>query len=281
MKSFLTIDFEDISHDLTYNLGVRRQLTPRIDALKKSFREIDALIKKHSEKGFERCTFFVTGVVCEFAPDLIQEIALAGHEIACHSYYHVALENCSFREFEWNLRASKEILENTINKSVVGFRAPYFRIMKTEPDQYQLVEKLFDYDSSLCVGSLHEVNQFKENMGLQKLKIIPIFSKKNYGIPIKSGGTFLKIFPTFIHKANFSDNKNSGMDYIIYLHPYEFSNSFDWHIKLSEFSGLSFAKTLFWYARQYQWIGFGQKGIPAKISATLNGSKFSGTLREI
>ena len=57
------------------------------------------------------------------------------------------------KHVEKNLKLAIEKLENASNAKVLGFRAPYFKINKSSQEQYQLIEKLFLYDSSLSVSS--------------------------------------------------------------------------------------------------------------------------------
>src|SRR5271170_161414 len=44
---------------------------------------------KWLDKYKSKCTFFVTGDVAGLYPSLINEIAGAGHEIACHTNLHI------------------------------------------------------------------------------------------------------------------------------------------------------------------------------------------------
>ena len=88
MKTYMTIDFEDFSHDLGRRLQLKPSLSSRIDALYTSYSEINSLVTRHSSQENPGATFFITGVLADQAPELISQIARDGHEIGCHYYYH-------------------------------------------------------------------------------------------------------------------------------------------------------------------------------------------------
>src|SRR5213596_865637 len=75
-----------------------------------------------------RCTFFVLGEVAEKFPDEIRAIHRAGHEIASHSYRHLPLFQQEQNQFETEMRASLDFLEDLIGEKVLGFRAPFFSL---------------------------------------------------------------------------------------------------------------------------------------------------------
>ena len=82
---YLSIDFEDFSHDLQRVLGVKKPKTRR-DALVLSIRRIMKIVK--TSPGSDRLTFFTTGQVARDHGEIIKELSDNGHEIGCHSYYH-------------------------------------------------------------------------------------------------------------------------------------------------------------------------------------------------
>ena len=86
MNTYLTIDFEDFSHDLGRHLHLDPPLSMRLDALYKAYFDINNLINKIGNG--TKITFFVTGILSEKFPDLIKQISDDGHEIACHYHYH-------------------------------------------------------------------------------------------------------------------------------------------------------------------------------------------------
>ena len=95
---YLSIDLEDFTFDLMRSLGIE----PRVnfDALKLGYELINNFsINKLASK---KITFFTTGTVAQTYPELLQEIANDGHEIACHYHYHdLMLINLPITEFSF------------------------------------------------------------------------------------------------------------------------------------------------------------------------------------
>jgi peptidoglycan/xylan/chitin deacetylase (PgdA/CDA1 family) len=102
-------------------------------------------ILKLLEKYKTDCTFFITGEVAELFPDIVRQIAKR-HEVASHGYRHETLDKMTIYKKD-SIKQSKRVLEKTINKRVIGFRAPRFLVSR---ELYEaLVEVGFKYDSSL------------------------------------------------------------------------------------------------------------------------------------
>ena len=281
MSTYLTVDFEDFSHDLGRFIGLKPGIKPRIDALYKSYDEINNLIRSFPSSKNKGITFFITGVLAEKAPELIAQISKDGHEIACHYYYHDVMHSQDIKEVEYMLKKAINKIEIASNSKILGFRAPYFKIDKIQSQQYQLIERLFKYDSSLCINSKEKLNLFYKRMGLKTLKIFPVYSDKVGFIPLRTGGTFAKIFPIFIMNSLLKKNTNSDLNEIFYLHPYEFKNGKDWKLSLNDLSNLPMLKKIYWLARQNQWLNFGNKNFNLKISQLLENRDLSGPLKDL
>jgi polysaccharide deacetylase family protein (PEP-CTERM system associated) len=97
-----------------------------------------------------RSTFFILGWVADHHPQLVRDIADAGHEIACHSYHHQLIHTQSRAEFRADLRRAKFLLEDITGHEIIGYRAPTYSITeKTLWALDVLVEEGFRYDSSI------------------------------------------------------------------------------------------------------------------------------------
>jgi polysaccharide deacetylase family protein (PEP-CTERM system associated) len=97
-----------------------------------------------------RSTFFILGWVAERHPQLVREIAAAGHEIACHSYLHQLITTQTREEFRADVRRAKSVLEDISGHEVIGYRAPTYSIMRETLWALDvLVEEGFRYDSSI------------------------------------------------------------------------------------------------------------------------------------
>src|SRR5579872_7325832 len=74
-------------------------------------------------------TFFVLGWVAEHCPELVQEIAREGHEIASHGWEHARVTSQRPADFRSTVRRTKDRLEALIGRPVLGFRAPSYSIV--------------------------------------------------------------------------------------------------------------------------------------------------------
>jgi peptidoglycan/xylan/chitin deacetylase (PgdA/CDA1 family) len=93
-------------------------------------------------------TFFVTGHTADTYPDIVREIAAAGHEIGHHGYLHenpIALETRE-RERDVLLRGL-DALDRTAGVRPIGYRSPSWDTSPYTVDL--LLEEGFRYDSSL------------------------------------------------------------------------------------------------------------------------------------
>lgn len=281
MKTYMTIDFEDFSHDLGRRLQLKPNLSSRIDALYTSYSEINSLVTRHSSQENPGATFFITGVLADQAPELIRQIARDGHEIGCHYYYHDEMRIQNVKNIEYMLKKAIDSLEKSSNQKVNGFRAPYFKIDKSGIEQYKVIEKLFKYDSSLCVNSQEALSAFYKRMNLKTLKLIPVFSDKVFCVPMKTGGTFAKVFPTKFFDRILEKNTHAKLNRILYFHPYEFKNGTDWQLSFQDLANLGIHKKLFWFARQKQWLHVGNRSLGDKISKVMKDATFAGHLNNL
>ncbi|GAB4137112.1 MAG: DUF3473 domain-containing protein [Thermogutta sp.] len=88
-----------------------------------------------------KATFFVLGWIAERRPQLVAEIAAAGHEIACHGYDHRLVYRMSPTQFRDDVRRAKTAIENAAGTAVVSYRAPSFSVTR---DSLWALEVLVD-----------------------------------------------------------------------------------------------------------------------------------------
>ncbi|NTW31513.1 MAG: polysaccharide deacetylase family protein, partial [Bacteroidetes bacterium] len=92
-------------------------------------------------------TFFFTGEIARYYPDLVKMVAFNGHEIASHNDVHIDYNSTNKRLFEENLKKSKYTLEDIIGKEVIGYRAPNSTVANYMIEI--LLKYNFKYDSSI------------------------------------------------------------------------------------------------------------------------------------
>lgn len=94
-----------------------------------------------------KSTFFFTGLIASYYPDLVRLVAGRGHEIACHNFYHLDYEYEPRARFGQDLADAKGLLEQLSQQEIIGYRSPNSSIPSW------LVEDLekagFRYDSSV------------------------------------------------------------------------------------------------------------------------------------
>ena len=118
---------------------------PRGDVIGPARKLLDVLDAHRS-----RATFFVLGEMATWYPELVREIAVRGHEIACHGFCHVDMTVLGPEQFRSQLRQARSVLQATTGQTPVGYRAPN---LVYEPWATKILESEgFLYDSSVCVS---------------------------------------------------------------------------------------------------------------------------------
>ncbi len=146
-------------------------------------------------------TFFVVGTVAEAQPDLIREIAAAGHEIGLHGWRHVPLTELEPGEFRRETAKALAFVEDLAGAPVAGFRAPIFSLVpETAWATDVLAELGFVYSSSLLAA--HNplfgwpgapTEPFCWPSGLAEFPV-PLVTLGRFHVPYL-GGTYLRLIP--------------------------------------------------------------------------------------
>jgi len=97
-----------------------------------------------------QATFFILGWVAERHPALVKQIAAAGHELGCHSYWHRLIYKLDPKTFREDTRRAKETIEQSAGQAVFGYRAPTYSITSNSLWALDILAELgFQYDSSI------------------------------------------------------------------------------------------------------------------------------------
>ncbi len=180
-----------------------------------------------------KATFFFLGCVADSNRPLVQEVAAAGHEIACHGWDHRLLYRMSDSEFMADVEKTKKLLEDITGKAVVGYRAPSFSLHADDEAKFQILADLgFSYDSSLFpmkhfrYGKAEGIPRAPFDVVLKNSAAIreyPMTVVDFLGRTIPAGGGgYLRFYPGFLIRRNFRKVNAEGRPVIIYLHPWEF-----------------------------------------------------------
>lgn len=172
-------------------------------------------------------TFFVQGMVAEKFPKLIKNIALAGHEVACHSHTHRMIYNLTESQFRAEMQRSVSLLEDITGDKIIGFRAPTFSVRDDILDWYcdALREQGIIYDSSIMLATVRSCYGFTDDGILQRmaergLDSYPMSVSKVFGknLPVMGGGYF-RIYPYWFSRWLARDLNHATA--VFYMHPYE------------------------------------------------------------
>jgi hypothetical protein len=129
---FVSIDVEE---------DLRKEDIKTFEGIKKLNKILD-IFKKYKIKS----TLFVTGDVLQKFPGLVVNWS-KNHEIACHGFHHIPLNELSPLERKKQLKDFIQIYEDLLSKKPKGFRAVQHTIDDTQIKL--LVDSGFRYDSSV------------------------------------------------------------------------------------------------------------------------------------
>lgn len=147
LTNILTIDLEDWFQVSNLESHIRRDDWPGCEF---RLRRNTELLLELLEGAGARATFFVLGWNAEKCPELVREVAAAGHEIATHGYEHRLVYDMTPAQFREDLRRSIHAIEDAADVDVRGHRAASFSL--TEDSLWALevlASEGLAYDSSM------------------------------------------------------------------------------------------------------------------------------------
>ena len=220
----LSMDVED-----WYHLDYFSDLAPeRVPSLLDGLDVYLSLLDRHSI----RTTFFVLSELAEQLGGTLRAMAAAGHEIASHGVAHTRPLKMTVEAFADDLRQSKAMLENVVQRPVEGFRAPCFSMDQTRLEEvrkagYTYDSSRIDFTGHPLYGSL-DVDDFRADtpghfvqQGFHEFEVstLPVLGKR---LPV-SGGGYLRIAPWAIMRPLIQTYLQSSQLYVLYIHPFELS----------------------------------------------------------
>ena len=230
MLNALTIDVEDYFQVSAFESDVRFEdwdgYESRVE--RNTYRILDLLDENNTT-----ATFFVLGWVAEREPKLVRAIDERGHEVASHGYSHRRIYTQTPAQFREETRRSKEILEDSIGQSVIGYRAASYSITKKSLWALDiLAEQGFQYDSSIFPiqhdqYGIPQHDRFPHIINSSKGKgfivEFPLSTIRVAGVNIPiAGGGYLRLFPyRFIRWGIRRINEYDQQPAVIYFHPWE------------------------------------------------------------
>lgn len=228
IRNALTVDVEDYFHVSAFAKSINRHDWGNYPLrVEKNTRLLLDLFDEYQVKA----TFFVLGWVAERTRGLVEEIAVRGHEVACHGYSHQLVFNQSPEVFREETHRSKQLLEDIVQTPVRGYRAASYSI--TERSLWALdilAETGFEYDSSIFPVrhdryGIPDSPEFPHRLKTQKglsLVEFPLSTARvfRYRLPVAGGGYF-RLYPYALTKAGLMQVNRRESPFIFYLHPWE------------------------------------------------------------
>jgi len=224
VKHFLSFDVEDVYQSFKER-GVNGWQKD-VSGEKKRIKDILDLLDKFSQKA----TFFILTEVINDYKEEILEIKAQGHEVASHGHEHLRIWRRSKREFEDDVRKSKDLLEDLISSDVLGYRAPGFSLEKSTIWARDIIQAAgYRYSSSASGIDLMSQNEFLESKNSSwgdVLKEFPATSIRIFGKDARlCGGFYFRALPLSVTKQVFQRNIKKELPVNLYLHPFEFEES--------------------------------------------------------
>jgi polysaccharide deacetylase family protein (PEP-CTERM system associated) len=176
-------------------------------------------------------TFFVLGWVAQKHPEIVRELAHAGHEIASHGMSHRLIYTQTPAEFRRETHEAKALLEDLCQKPVVGYRAATYSITRRSLWALDILcEEGFQYDSSIFpmrhdrygIPDAEPRPHVLTTPGGGRLVEFPI-SVLRYGgvkIPVAGGGYF-RLFPYWFTRWALRRLNRRQQEFVFYVHPWE------------------------------------------------------------
>ncbi|MCC7087146.1 MAG: DUF3473 domain-containing protein [Pirellulales bacterium] len=228
MLNALTIDVEDYYHVSAFEQYVDRNRWDQYESrVVPSTRRLLEIFDHHQVQA----TFFVLGWVAQRHPQLVKDIAAAGHEVGSHTYWHRLIYQQSPAEFREDLRRSRDVLEDILGVAVTLFRAPSFSITAQSLWALEvLVEEGFQADSSIfpvrrgrygIVGAPQCLYRLQTKSGPICEFPPSVLRIAGKNVPVCGGGYF-RLYPGLVtHTCLARFNRQHAMPFVFYLHPWE------------------------------------------------------------
>jgi polysaccharide deacetylase family protein (PEP-CTERM system associated) len=177
-----------------------------------------------------RATFFILGYVAERHPELVREIAAAGHEIGTHGYSHSFIYKQTPDLFRQEMGRALSHLESITGQKVLGHRAPFFSITEQSLWALEVLGELgIRYDSSIFPVLNYRYGiegaprwPYQIEAGERTLTEFPISTWRVLGrnLPV-AGGAYFRIYPYRFTRRAFRAINRKGHPVAFYLHPWE------------------------------------------------------------
>lgn len=229
IRNIISVDVEDYFHPSEVQATVSPERWASMPArVVDSTRRLLDVFARRQVKG----TFFILGWVAERHPELIQQIAAAGHEIGCHSYAHQLVYDLTPQQFKEDTLRAQAVIADACGVRPISYRAPSYSITKRSMWALEvLAECGFQYDSSIYPIAhdrygIPGFSRFAKTMQTASGDIleVPVASVLLSGgrVAPVGGGGYLRLLPYRYTAAGVRRiNREDCQPACLYLHPWE------------------------------------------------------------
>ena len=228
MISALTVDVEDY-----HNVVARDWLDVEVSPTHAVVANTNRLLGLFSQYN-ARATFFILGEVAETYPQLVRDIAGAGHELGVHGYRHRQVFKMTPEEFRREISTAKSLVEDAAGEEAPGHRAPAFSITPDTRWAFGvLADAGFRFDSSVFPiagrrygwpGFPPGIHEMTLDSGRTIIEV-PMSTVSIAGRALPAcGGGYLRHFPLAITRWAVRHIQRRRPA-IVYLHPYEIEST--------------------------------------------------------
>ncbi|HKW36630.1 MAG TPA: XrtA system polysaccharide deacetylase [Burkholderiales bacterium] len=228
MKNAFTVDVEDYFQVEGFAQAIDRNswegFRTRVGASTSTLLELLARRGVHA-------TFFVLGWVARKHPEIVRQIAAAGHEVASHGMSHRLVYTQTPEEFRRETRDAKALLEDLAQRPVEGYRAATYSITRRSLWALDILcEEGFRYDSSIFpmrhdrygIPDAEPTPHVLTAPGGGRLVEFPISVLRYRGakVPVAGGGYF-RLFPYRFTRWALRRLNEQQQEFVFYIHPWE------------------------------------------------------------
>jgi polysaccharide deacetylase family protein (PEP-CTERM system associated) len=226
-KHLLTVALEDY-----FQVGAFNQLIQR-----GQWYRFETRLEKNTARALEllgrygiQATFFVLGWIADRFPELVRQVAEAGHEVASRGYYHRHIRQMSPAEFREDLARTREALQRASGRRVLGYRVADDWFGPADLWALDvLAEEGYAYDSSLAPRLREYAHEpwrrfsHQHTSADRKLWEFPISSVRlwRWVVPI-GGGNYFRQFPHWlVRRAVRRWDREYQIPFVMYFHVWE------------------------------------------------------------
>jgi len=226
-RNILTVGLEDYFEVAAFRGLINRQHWYRFErSVERGTRRTLELLDAHGV----HATFFVMGWVAEELPELVRDVAEAGHEVATKGYYHKNVRRTPPEEFREDLLRSREAIEAAAGRRVLGYRAGDAWLASQDLWALDiLAQEGFEYDSSIgLVGRRFASEPWRRfvhthTFGDSTLTEFPISAARWLGqdVPIAGGNYFRQLPVPLIRYGVAHWMRAYSAPFVMYFHTWE------------------------------------------------------------